>query len=326
MTGRAILLCLGVFVVVGAYLYADSTEVRYRSEPRNRRVAGTTFEFEHGKTEAPKLDVAFLGASRTQRAVMAVQIQEELTEKLGRPVHVKELGSPFAGMGMRYLQIRDLIKERNVATVVLEYSNKFEQFEDTNPDFYRLASITDILNDPLTAQSSFQRKSQRLSMIARKYATMVGVSGRRIFRDFDPERSSSKDGLTPVWIQGVAILKLTNRAKRKKTYLQPSVINLQTRSGRRSDFYLKKIVELAEKEQVKLLVWNIPSSLYSDYDDESKQLFEERYGRQLLSFSNETREKIRINGYADVSHLNRVGAMALQGQVVQWLIEQGDLN
>lgn len=326
---RIALLSSAVAIFVAATIYANSIDARYRAEARTDLLTEALFGSEENrkkdKSDRPAFDVVFLGASRTRRAVMVDPLSRSLAKSLNRPVLIRDLGAPFAGMGVRYIEIRDLLQHRVVNTLVVEYSPAFEQVSDTHPDFFRLATVADILDDPLTAQSLLTRQSQRLSMIARKYAAMVSVAGRRYFSELPP-LTSTEDHLTEVWINRESIARSISHARRTGDYLTPTRLMPGTRQAQRTEYYVRKIINLAERNQVKLIFWTIPGALKLDYDDWSKAQFKTRYNYTLFSFSDDLREKLRQQGYADAQHLNRDGALAIQGRVVQLLLDQGGLR
>lgn len=326
---RIALMSAAIAIVVAAATYANSIDARYRAQARTNLLTETLFGSEESrqksKDERPGLDVVFLGASRTRRAVMVGPLSEALAKSLNRPVQIRDLGAPFAGMGVRYIEIRDLLQRRVVNTLVVEYSSTMEQVADTHPDFFRLATVEDILDDPLTAESLLTRQSQRLSMIARKYAAMISVAGRRIFSELPPV-TSSEDHLTEVWTNRASIAKSIRHARRTGNYLTPTRLKPNTRQAQRTEYYVRKIINLAERNQVKLIFWTIPSALKLDYDEWSKAQFNTRYNYPLFSFSDDLREKLRRQGYADAQHLNRDGALAIQDQVVSLLLNQGGLR
>lgn len=70
------------------------------------------------------LDIAFIGSSFIWAGIDAPHVQRELTRALGREASVTVLGSSWPGLDRDYAYLRDLLAQRRVGLVVLQFPNR----------------------------------------------------------------------------------------------------------------------------------------------------------------------------------------------------------
>ena len=93
------------------------------------------------------IDVAIVGTSRVEAAISPSVLEQELSAKFGRPIHVANLAIPDEGRNLHYLFVKDLLQYHpEVRIVLLSVS---EQADTTHPAFRYLASVQDLLHAPL---------------------------------------------------------------------------------------------------------------------------------------------------------------------------------
>jgi len=80
-----------------------------------------TFPFIHHQIfeEKDDVDIAFVGSSHIFAAIDAPYVQEQLSNKLGRPAKVISLGWPWAGFDAAYFITLDLLRNRKVDLLVI---------------------------------------------------------------------------------------------------------------------------------------------------------------------------------------------------------------
>jgi hypothetical protein len=65
------------------------------------------------------IDVAILGSSRVEAAISAPILEQELTQKYGRPIHVANLAIPEEGRNLHYLVARELLESHPETRILL---------------------------------------------------------------------------------------------------------------------------------------------------------------------------------------------------------------
>jgi hypothetical protein len=93
------------------------------------------------------IDVAIIGSSRVEAGISAPVLEKELTQKLGRSVHVANLAIPEEGRNLHYLIARDLIERHPETRIILV--SVVEQANLSHPAFRYLADGGDLLHAPL---------------------------------------------------------------------------------------------------------------------------------------------------------------------------------
>lgn len=89
--------------------------------------------------ESSDLDVAFIGSSFMWSAIDAPYVQEELTRTLGREARVTVLASVWPGLDRDYAFLRDLLAQRRVSLVVLQFPNRNRPSDDPAADVNRVS-------------------------------------------------------------------------------------------------------------------------------------------------------------------------------------------
>jgi hypothetical protein len=93
------------------------------------------------------IDVAIIGSSRVEAAISAPILEQELSAKLGRPIHVANLAIPEEGRNLHYLVARELIENHPETRIILV--SVVEQAELSHPAFRYLGDVDDLLKAPL---------------------------------------------------------------------------------------------------------------------------------------------------------------------------------
>jgi hypothetical protein len=107
------------------------------------------------------IDIAFIGTSHTQSGVNSRLIEESLAA-FGDKRHVVNLAVPHLGRDMNYLVARELLENRKVQTLVVEV--QYMEARAPHPGFQRLATVRDILTEPLFVNVGVADNLARLPM------------------------------------------------------------------------------------------------------------------------------------------------------------------
>ena len=107
----------------------------------------TRWVYERIHYDPTPIDVAILGSSRLETAVSAPVLEKELSEKLGRPIHVANLAIPQEGRNLHYLMTRELLENHPETRIILV--SVVEQADLSHPAFRYLADPGDLLRAPL---------------------------------------------------------------------------------------------------------------------------------------------------------------------------------
>lgn len=93
------------------------------------------------------VDVALIGTSRIAGGLSGPQIERAFCDRTGRRVHVANLAIPEAGRNMDYLLVKELLRTKAPALIVLQLTESESRLP--HPGFLTLADARDILTAPL---------------------------------------------------------------------------------------------------------------------------------------------------------------------------------
>lgn len=151
LTNRAGRLLLWMFAglvvaAAGAVALPQDPYIRYQqlSDTIHHRVE---WSYERIHFDTTPIDVAVVGNSRLGAGVNAPALGRELSERLGRPIHVVNLSTPQEGRNMHWVMVRELLEARpEVSLVVLSLTETGPR--RTHPAFRNLATAEDVLTTP----------------------------------------------------------------------------------------------------------------------------------------------------------------------------------
>ena len=108
---------LAVLITMAA-CYAAAVALPHNPYLRYQAMTGTIFErarwiYERIHFDDTPIDIAFIGSSRTARAVISPDIEARLAAQ-GLPRHVVNFSMPASGMDMRLTLARELLENRDV--------------------------------------------------------------------------------------------------------------------------------------------------------------------------------------------------------------------
>jgi hypothetical protein len=138
-------MCFMLYCVL-SYVLPHDRYIRYQ-QLTNSDLFRTRWVYERIHYDKTPIDVAILGSSRLETSVSAPILEKELSEKLGRPIHVANLAIPQEGRNLHYLVARELLQNHPETRIILV--SIVENADLSHPAFRYLADPVDLLQAPL---------------------------------------------------------------------------------------------------------------------------------------------------------------------------------
>jgi hypothetical protein len=107
----------------------------------------TRWVYERIHYDKTPIDVAIIGSSRVEASISAPILEKELTEKLGRSIHVANLAIPEEGRNLHYLIAKELIENHPETRIILV--SVVERADTSHSAFRYLGDPSDLLRAPL---------------------------------------------------------------------------------------------------------------------------------------------------------------------------------
>lgn len=141
-------LLASLFVVwcVVSYFLPHDRYVRYQ-QLAHSDLFRSRWVYERIHYDKTPIDVAILGSSRLETSVSAPILEKELSEELGRPIHVANLAIPQEGRNLHFLVARELLENHPETRIIL--LSVVERADLSHPAFRYLADPADLLAAPL---------------------------------------------------------------------------------------------------------------------------------------------------------------------------------
>ena len=235
-----------------------------------------------------ELDILFIGTSIIWNGVDTPQVQQALSEHLGRPAHAVTFGYSFNSFDISYSLLKDLLERRRVRLVVLSIPRltypegpsatafKFLRY-DENPEIVAGLSLESKIS---LYACSVLRSPRDLLTIARpnlpvesRYAETFGAFKREVGIGEDPRTFER-------FAPPVPLLQSTDLIYSDSTKDLFKFTN--TRIPAHQDYYLEKVVELLRENRVPFAILNVPQ--YSErHRDKVVELenWQERFGTDI---------------------------------------------
>ena len=165
------------------------------------------------------INVAVIGNSRLQSAVSAPVLSQQLSERLGRSVHVANLSLPQEGRNAHYSVARELFEHQSgVDLIILSAIEAMPR--DGHPAFRNIADASDVLTAPAFINRDY---GEDLSFIPFRQMSLFiqslapGAFGIRSFdenayfgNDYDTTLSYQSPTQTKYWLE-ISILSENNK-------------------------------------------------------------------------------------------------------------------
>lgn len=211
------------------------------------------------------IDLLFVGSSVTFDGIDTPQVEQALSEKIGRPARVMTFGHYFNSLDIVYMQIRDLLARKKVRMIFLSIP-RLPYPEGPSPIAYRFIRYNDApeIFDALPVQSKLSLYACSVLRAPRDVLTLVRPNGAKASSPFAKNLGADKQD----WGAG--------RDPRKFVRLTPPAPVIESEnmiySPETADrffftgepipnhqfLYFAKLVELLKRENVPFAIINIP--------------------------------------------------------------------
>ena len=172
---------------VGAVLLPHDRYIRYQQFGGTAMLPlGWVYDRLH--YDRTPIDIAIIGASRTEVGISAPQVESILAAKLGRPVHVANLSLPQDGRNLHYEMTKELLATHPEVKLIV-YSLIEHASRTGHPAFRDVADTGDVLRAPMLLNPKYfdnvvYQPYRQLSLFLQ--TRLPGLFG--VHRSFDPRR------------------------------------------------------------------------------------------------------------------------------------------
>lgn len=289
---------------IGVIYITEKPIVRWTEDIRSYKAIHSTNE---------EIDLVTIGSSKAVYAVNAPVIQKEISKLTNENWAVYDLSRPFNGMDHHYVILKELLKNRKVKKVLIEYS---KTSKENHPYFFLKAPISDLLGDfhNQTTLSYVERSSLILNQLFKRIAKRWE---EKILKSFKSNSNkNSKFAINRVFDPHKA--KRTKNSDQMRFYEKKysnTFFNLRESWNLDSDEhvhsikYLEKIIQLAEKHNTELIFVHYVGRYESILDEKFIKNFRTRFGVKLIQPKELIiRDWFSKDSYNDVRHMSVSGS------------------
>jgi len=313
---RLAVLIVFVAVLMFAFSYSQLGYVRWAEDSCH-------YSLIHSN-DTTVIDLAVFGSSRTMRAVHAPLLATEINLKVEKPWTVYDLSRQQRGMGHNYVMIKELLENREVKTILIEYNiSRQKKYHDL---FYLKASLADLWFDYLSEQKIGRVK--RLGLLARRLAERTSKRWEQALLTMklkvEPEESKAKPGVS-VDCNGYrnsiepSVLEAAEEKNSEKYFTERFNWDFDSEREYRTSYYVNAIVVLAREYGVEPIFFHSVGRYTSVLDKKLLANFESRFGARILQPEDgDLKRWFAAKSYADTSHMSPVGA----AYFAKWLAQR----
>lgn len=259
------------------------------------------------------IDVAILGSSRLETSVSAPILEDELSEKFGRPIRVANLAIPLEGRNMHFLLVRELLENHPETRIIL--LSLVENGDLSHPAFRYLGDPIDLLRAPLFIShyyfldASFLLYRQMNYFVQTEFPGWFGLS--RTFRkdyigtNFDTTYSFYLPSGKMVDRNHVMPIDLLEEDYRQRMVGKTIPWHRPSRwhalNNPLEEEYTKRIVDLAREHGVEVIFVRIP------YYKSQPHMYDENFYHSLGPVLDAEGLTTDPRDFEDGGHYNRVG-------------------
>jgi hypothetical protein len=297
---------------VFTYLLPHDRYVRYQ-QLSGSDLFRSRWVYERIHYDKTPIDVAIIGSSRLETSVSAPILEKELSEQLGRRIHVANLAIPQEGRNLHYLVTRELIENRPETRIILV--SVVEQAELSHPAFRYLAEPVDLLHAPLLLNhyyfldAAFLPYRQMSYFIQTRFPNWFGVS-RTFRKDY---QGTAFDTTYSFYLPSGKLVDRFHTAPENK--LEADSENLINSYGGPShqpsrwhmlnnpleQEYTQRLVDVASQHCVETVFVRLP------FYKSPPRMYDEDLYRRLGPLLDAEQLSNDPNDYSDVGHFNRYG-------------------
>lgn len=300
------------FYFVLTWLLPHDLYIRYQQFD-NSDIFHVRWVYERIHYDKTPIDVAIVGSSRVEAAISAPILQDNLSRRLGRPIHVANLAVPEEGRNLHYLIARELLKNHPETRIILV--SVVEQADLSHPGFRYLSDPADLFRAPLLVNHYYLLDAAFLPYRQLNYFIQTRLSGwfsvSRKFRtdylgtDFDSTNSFYlPNGKLVDRFRVMPKDKLVAGSRRMiaddgGTWHQPSqwhALNFPLEPE-----YSKRLVELAHQHCVEPIFVRLP------FYNSPPHMYDEAFYQGLAPLLDAEMLSKDPNNYGDAGHFNRFG-------------------
>lgn len=292
------------------YLLPHNRYVRYQ-QLADSDLFRSRWVYERIHYDKTPIDVAIIGSSRLETSVSAPTLERELSEQLGRPIHVANLAIPEEGRNLHYLVARELVENHPETRVIL--LSVVERADVSHPAFRYLANPVDLLRAPLFINhyyfldAAFLPYRQMSYFVQTLFPAWFGVS--RAFRKdymgtgFDTTYSfylPSGKLVDRYHVMPQDKLEANSRQMINElggTWRQPS--RWQALNFPLEQEYTKRLVDVAKKHCVEVIFVRLP------FYRSPPHMYDEAFYRDLGPLLDAEQLNNNPQTYGDAGHFNR---------------------
>jgi hypothetical protein len=307
--------------LVGMTLLPHKPYVRWQNL-RTEAYARYGWVYERVHDDPTPVDIAFVGTSHTMNGVDAALVAQKLGQAgartpAGQCPTATNFAMPNYGRNLHWLVAREVLENRPVKLLVLEVLEN--ESRKPHPQFVHIAKTSDILGAPLLVNINYLADIVRLPFRQASLAVeslapeQFGLKSR-----FDPANydGSTVDNTRVVNVDGRALTPARDtilpaseldaaaedNLRNKNLHMLPGPLSSLEFNFPRS--YLRRILELADKKGVKVVLFYLPG-----YGQPPEPYDMRDYaGREMLKVNDILADK---SLWLDVNHLNAEGARRL---------------
>jgi hypothetical protein len=303
--------CFSFYCVLSYFLPHDRY-VRYQQLSESD-LFRSRWVYERIHYDKTPIDVAIIGSSRLETSVSAPILEKELSEQLGRPIHVANLAIPQEGRNLHYLVARELVENHPETRIIL--LSVVEQAYLSHPAFRYLADPIDLLRAPLFLNhyyfldAAFLPYRQMSYFIQTYFPAWFGVS-RTFRKDY---MGTGFDTTYSFYLPSGKLVDRYHVAPRAELdagskqainelggpWRKPSRWNAL--NNPLENEYTKRLVQVAKKHCVETLFVRLP------FYNSPAHMYDEAFYRDLGPLLDAEQLNSNPQNYGDRGHFNRSG-------------------
>lgn len=311
----ALVLATFVALCLGTALLPHDPYIRYQQLAKTIQFPAV-WGYERIAFDPTPVDVAIVGNSRLQASVSAPQLSQELSARLGHPVHVANFSMPQEGRNAHYAIVRNLLEHRpEVKLIVLSAIEQMPR--DGHPAFRNIAEAEDIAEAPVLINRDYlkdlaQVPFRQMSLFVQtQFPSAFGLSPqwrRQGYFGTGYDTTASFKSPTGNFVDRDSVIPakdLIGPARERAESITPPVLPASAAdiefAGER--YYTSEIAELARAKGVRI------AFLYAPIYHYPMKLQDQSFYEAIGPVLQEKFVSDHSDWYSDYGHLNRRGAV-----------------
>ena len=256
------------------------------------------------------VDLVASGGSDILTMFNAYMLADLLKKRYHREFIIYDLSKNWAGTGIVYVMYRDLLKERSVRTLLVQWRPQDTYLHEY---FFIVASFRDIVESAMARANwpLYKKLQEILAMIVDKSVWHLSriILGQdwRVLNTVKTTARTSDDRTETERV----VPDLVERARlqwAKGWYSRPGrSYTLEDPAEARSRYYYRKIVALAKQKNTKVIFLEYPFLFHPPISDEFKERLARTFAVEVFTLTRDQLNEIYPAGFADSAHANKFG-------------------